>query len=493
MGDRAVARLGIREPLARRELGRQSEAEGSPALDCRPGLLKCRMPAARLYYADSTLTRFTALVTDIRERSRTAGASLWQIALDHTAFYPTSGGQPFDVGTLRATAPSGAAIDVPIVEVEEDEAGEVWHLTPKPLLAGTAVEGTVDTARRRDHMQQHSGQHLLSALFHQELDAATVSFHLGDTVSTIDLERPAGKPELTTTDLEHIERLANDVVAQARPMTVRTVTAEQARQLLSEGRLRKLPTRDGDFRLVVIPGAAGDSAELDLNACGGTHVARTSEIGAILLRGTERVRKTLRVSFVCGDRAIGAARGDDALLTQLSRELSAGRADLPMALQRLRAEQKAAAKERQTLREELANYHAARLLVEDPPVHDLRVVRRVFADRDLDYVKLLASRVTGAAAHTVALFAAAAPAAESEQAMVTLVVACSPDLNSPSTTSRRSGADSHSGPASGLDAGQLLKSATNGRGGGSSTLAQGVLPRERLQAALDTLEATLRG
>ncbi len=451
------------------------------------------MPAERLYYADSTLTRFTANVTDIRERSRTAGASLWQIALNRTAFYPTSGGQPFDAGTLRATAPSGAALDVPIVDVEEDDSGEVWHLTSKPLLAGTAVEGAIDTARRRDHMQQHSGQHLLSALFHQELGAATVSFHLGDTVSTIDLEKTnPDNPDLSTANLARIEQLANSVVAEARPMTVRTVAAEEAERLLAAGRMRKLPPRQGDLRLVVIPGVDAESTELDLNACGGTHVASTSQIGTVLLRGTERVRKTLRVSFVCGDRALRAAREDDALLTQLSRELSAGRTDLPATLQRLRAEQKSAAKERQALREELANYHAARLLVEDPPVHDLRVIRRNFPDRDLDYVKLLASRVTSAAAHTVALLATPAPAQESEP-MVTLVVACSPDLNSPSANAKRAGSDPDAAPSLGIDAGQLLKSATNGRGGGSSTLAQGVLPAARLDAALSALAATLRG
>src|SRR5882757_1834034 len=175
------------------------------------------MPAERLYYADAALTDFTATVTDIRERSRTGGASLWQIALDRSAFYPTSGGQPHDTGTLAATAPSGARLVAPIVDVEEDEQGEVWHLTPKPLLAGTHIEGRIDRARRLDHMQQHSGQHLLSALFYQELTALTISFHLGDTVSTIDLNTGAVRPE----QLAHIEQLANAIVAESRPVVLR--------------------------------------------------------------------------------------------------------------------------------------------------------------------------------------------------------------------------------------------------------------------------------
>ncbi len=150
---------------------------------------------------------------------------------------------------------------------------------------------------------------------------------------------------------------------------------------------------------------ADSSADLDVNACGGTHVSSTSQIGAVLLRGTERVRQSIRVSFLCGGRAIAAARADDALLTQLGREFSVGRAELPAALTRIKAEVRAAGKERQALREELANYHAARLLVEDPPQDDLRIVRRVFPDRDADYIKLLASRVTTAAPHTIALLA----------------------------------------------------------------------------------------
>ncbi|MEA2539545.1 MAG: alanyl-tRNA synthetase, partial [Acidobacteriaceae bacterium] len=117
----------------------------------------------RLYYADPSLACFDAHVSDIREVSRTQGRSLWQIALDRSAFYPTSGGQPHDTGTLTATSSGGALLEAPILAVEEDEHGEVWHTTPKPLLAGTVVRGYVDWNRRRDHMQQHSGQHLLSA------------------------------------------------------------------------------------------------------------------------------------------------------------------------------------------------------------------------------------------------------------------------------------------------------------------------------------------
>jgi alanyl-tRNA synthetase len=437
------------------------------------------MPAERLYYADSALTQFAATVTDIRERSRTGGASLWQVALDRSAFYPTSGGQPFDTGTITATAASGARLEAPVTDVEEDEQGEVWHLTPKPLLAGTQVEGNIDWGRRLDHMQQHSGQHLLSALFYRELRALTVSFHLGEaisTISTIDLDTESLEPA----QLAHIEQLSNAIVAEARPVVHKSIPAEEAQRLLAEGQLRKLPPRAGDIRIVIIAGetAAGAiPADLDVNACGGTHVSSTSQIGAVLIRGTERIRQSVRVSFLCGNRAIAAARADDTLLSQLGRELSVGRADLPAALARVKTDAKAGAKERQALREDLANYHAARLIVEDPPQNDLRIVRRIFPDRDAEYVKLLASRVVSAAPHTIALLAST-----QQQAPATPVASCSVVMSCSEQLGR--------------NAGEMLRdalTAAGGRGGGSTTLAQGLVPANQLGNALDALEAQLRG
>ena len=148
--------------------------------------------AERLYYASAAL-EFETVVTDIRLNSKDASGQLWEVALDRTAFYPTGGGQPHDTGVLIATAKSGATLEVPVERVEEDEAGEVWHSVRKPLMAGTEITGRVNADRRMDHEQQHSGQHLLSAMFLRELNAPTVSFHLGTETSTIDLgvaERP---------------------------------------------------------------------------------------------------------------------------------------------------------------------------------------------------------------------------------------------------------------------------------------------------------------
>src|SRR5277367_5022090 len=348
----------------------------------------------RLYYADPSLASFDAHVSDIREVSRSQGRSLWQIALNRSAFYPTSGGQPHDTGLITATSSGGALLEAPILAVEEDEQGEVWHTTPKPLLAGTPVRGYVDWSRRRDHMQQHSGQHLLSAVVYRQLGAATLSFHLGEMTSTIDLAREAISQE----ELERVEDAVNEIIAEDRAVTMRTIPREEAEMLLAAGTLHKLPDREGDIRLIEID-------DIDLNACGGTHVAATGQIGGLLIRGTERMRQGIRVEFVCGLRAVVTARRDLATLTHAATALSVGRLDVGEAVDRLLAETKAAHKASQKLTEELAGYHASMLLLEYPPGQGRRVLRRTFSDRDANYLKLLASRLVASAGEICVLLA----------------------------------------------------------------------------------------
>jgi len=409
----------------------------------------------RLYYSDSFLRSFSSRVTDIRELSRTDGQSVWQVALERTAFYPTSGGQPHDLGVLTATSRSGAVLEVPVVAVEEDEYGEVWHQTLKPLLAGTEVRGEIDWARRLDHMQQHTGQHLLSAIFLRELHAPTVSFHLGETSSTIDLasDSPAHH------SLERVERIANELIAENRAVTVRTVGREEADALLAAGTLRKLPEREGTIRLIEI-------TDCDLNACGGTHVRSTGQIGSLLLRSVERARQGVRVEFVCGLRAVAAARQDFSVLTRSASLLSTPRAEVPAGIERLAAEAKFGVKEQRKLREELATYHAIRLAVEEQIINRLRMVRRTFAERDAEYVKLLASRLVASVPQTVALMVSA----QQEPALV--VLARSGDLE--------------------FHAGNLMKEALAAlglRGGGSPDLAQGQVPQSQITESLDKLAA----
>jgi alanyl-tRNA synthetase len=414
--------------------------------------------AERLYYSDPFLQNFRARVTDARQVAGTSGPSLWQIALDRTAFYPTSGGQPYDLGVLRGAARDRADVEVAVASVEEDEAGEVWHYAAEPLARDMHVEGSIDWSRRFDHMQQHSGQHLLSAIFLRELHAPTVSFHLGEDSSTIDL---AGE-SIAAASLERIEKLANEVIAEDRAMEIRTVPRTEAEALLSAGKLRKLPEREGTIRLIEI-------ADLDLNACGGTHVRSTGQIGGLLLRATERVRQGLRVEFVCGQRAVRAARRDFATLGRAGGALSVGRTDVPAAVERLLADAKVAAKERYRLREELAEYHAARLAVEEIIEDHLRVVRRNFKDRDAEYIRMLASKLAASVPQTLALFAS------TEQEPAAVVMAHSADLD--------------------FSCGAMLKEALSElglRGGGSADLAQGQVPREKLEALFDGLVADAR-
>jgi alanyl-tRNA synthetase len=412
----------------------------------------------RLYYADPSLASFDAHVSDIREVSRTQGRSLWQIALDRSAFYPTSGGQPHDTGVLTATSSGGALLEAPILAVEEDDQGEVWHTTPKPLLAGTLVRGYVDWSRRRDHMQQHSGQHLLSAVVYRQLGAATLSFHLGEMTSTIDLAREAISPE----ELERVEDAVNEIIAENRPVTMRTIPRVEAEMLLAAGTLHKLPDREGDIRLIEID-------EIDVNACGGTHVEATGQIGGLLIRGTERVRQGVRVEFVCGIRAMVIARQDLATLTRTAAALSVGRLDVGDAVDRLLAEGKAANKARQKLTEELAGYQASSLLLELSSQPGRKVLRRTFADRDAGYLKLLASRMIASASETCVLLAST----QEEPARV--IVAASSDAK--------------------IDCGALLREALPAyglRGGGSPSMAQGQIAKVHLDALFSSIENGLK-
>lgn len=416
----------------------------------------------RLYYADSFLTNFDAVVTDIQELSRGSGQSIWRVALDRSAFYPTSGGQPYDTGNLIATARSGAELTADVIGVEEDEHGEVWHHTAKPLTAGTPVHGVVDATRRLDHMQQHSGQHLLSASFIQICGARTVSFHLGDVSSTIDL----AVDKLTEATLDQVEQLANQIVAEDRPVTVSVVPRGQAEKWLAAGELRKLPPRDGDLRIVEI-------ADFDRNACGGTHVRSAGQIGGLHLRGLEKVKQGQRVEFVCGLRAMRASRRDFRRLTEAAGHLSVGLEEVPEAIARLQSDAKQAAKQTLRLTNDLAQYQAAELVRQRPVQAGVRLVSlqlTAASQTDAAYAKLLASKVAAQAEKTIALISwqpAADPA--------TVVLARSGDLT--------------------LDCGTLLRetvAAHGGRGGGSKDMAQGSVPAEKLETVLQTLADACR-
>ncbi|HJX87060.1 MAG TPA: alanyl-tRNA editing protein, partial [Gemmatimonadales bacterium] len=237
----------------------------------------------RLYYTDSYLTAFPAEVVDRAED----GALVY---LDRTAFYPTSGGQPHDTGRLG----SARVLDV------VDQGDRIAHRVDTPLPAGP-VDGAIDWPRRFDHMQQHTGQHLLSAVLADLTGHATISVHFGREISTLDLDTP----ELPHDQVVEAELRANRIVTENRPVEVSFEEAASA-----EG-LRKASEREGTLRVVSI-------RDLDRSACGGTHVRTTGEIGPVFIRRLERVRKTVRLEFLCGERAVRRARTDADLLAGLA-------------------------------------------------------------------------------------------------------------------------------------------------------------------------------
>jgi alanyl-tRNA synthetase len=412
----------------------------------------------RLYYSDSFLRKFTGDITDVRELAGRSGKPLWKLSLNRTAFYPTSGGQPCDTGKLSSVWPDGIALNVPVEEVEEDEEGGVWHLVREPIAVGTLVEGHVDWERRFDHMQQHTGQHLLSAIFWRELQAPTISFHLGEGTSTIDL----ASGSIAHQSLERVERIANKIIGEDRPVTTRSVPRSEAETMLAAGELRKLPDREGTIRLI-------DIADCDKNACGGTHVRSTGQIGGLLVRTVEKVSRGVRVEFVCGLRAVRAARADFGVLHETSTLLSTGTTELTQTVGRLLTEGKTNAKERQKLREELALFQATRLATEEPIENGIRFIVRTWRDRDRDFVKLLASRTAAAAPLTAVIFSAA------DADPVRVFIARSADLP--------------------FNCGQILREALAQlglRGGGSADLAQGEVSAEQVSALRTLVRDAIR-
>ena len=423
----------------------------------------------RLYYRDSFLLDFDAEVREISESPRPA------LILDRTAFYPTSGGQVFDTGWITSVN----AAKLRITEVAETEDGRIIHYLEAPahdlptqdLQPGTRVHGQIDAVRRRDHMQQHSGQHVLSAAFLRLYNMPTVSFHMADDYCSIDLDTNAlDAPTLTKEQVEAAERLANEVILEDRPVDVRFVTRAEAAKL----GLRKLPPAEHDeLRLI-------DIRDFDLCACGGTHVRQTGQIGAILLRKIEKVRQGWRVEFVAGRRAVSAARRDFSTLTEAAALFSSHIHDVPQQVRKSLDEIRSLRKQREQSLEELAEAQAAALLAETAETNGRKIVVRIFSDRDMNWLKLLAQKITRLSANAIALLATTSP-------QPALVFAQSASLGqSGQPGSGQSGQASDKGEP--FDMGALLKetmSKLGGRGGGSKDMAQGGVPSaEGIEAAL---------
>jgi alanyl-tRNA synthetase len=393
----------------------------------------------RLYYHDSFLYNFDAEVREIAETPRPA------LIFDRTAFYPTSGGQVFDTGTITA-----GDTKLKVTEVADTEDGRVVHYLEAPvkdIKPGTKIHGQIDASRRRDHMQQHTGQHVLSAAFVRLYNMPTVSFHMADDYCSIDLNTPT----LVKAQIDSAERMANEIILENRPVGIRFVTREEAAEL----GLRKIPVADrNELRII-------DIRDWDLSACGGTHVNQTGQIGCILLRKSEKVRQGWRVEFVAGQRAVATARRDFSALTEAAALFSAHIYDVPQQARNALDEVRALRKQREQSQEELAAARAAALLAETPESGGRKVIVRSFSDRDLAFVKMLAQQLTRQSANAVALLGVTSP-------QPSLIFAQS--------------------PVQPFDMGALMKETVaqlGGRGGGSKDMAQGGVPKG------DALDATL--
>jgi len=334
----------------------------------------------RLYYTDSSLLEFEGTVSSVDVRD-----SGVVVSLDRSAFFPTSGGQNFDTGWLKL--PDGS-VRLRVSEVLEDESsGDVLHRVESATAAGLKcndlVRGIIDYDRRRDHMQQHSGQHVLSAAFEKLNNFHTVSFHMGEDSCTIDLATEA----INAKQLEAAEVLANEIIAEDRTVEIRFATPDEARAM----GVRKIPpaVRE-ELRLI-------DICNFDLNACGGTHVRSTGQIGVILLRKTEKVKQGVRVEFVCGLRAVSTARRDFQMLTGAAALFSTHLWEVPQQVRKSLDEIKDAQKAGHRLLEQVAELQASNLLQaaeERPPSSGQKLVVRYFADRDLGFIKMLAQKLT---------------------------------------------------------------------------------------------------
>ncbi|MGH7509530.1 MAG: alanyl-tRNA editing protein [Gemmatimonadales bacterium] len=382
----------------------------------------------RLYYTDSYIRDFEANVVEMADEGR-------RVYLDQTAFYPTSGGQPFDTGHL------GGAEVTDVVE----EGVRIAHLLSSPL-AGGRVRGRVDWSRRFDHMQQHTGQHLLSAVMAETLGLGTVGVHFGRECSTVDLE--AGG--LTPDQVAAVEARANQIVVENRAVQVSFEEAEVV------AGLRKPSERAGTLRVVTIH-------DLDRSACGGTHVRATGELGAILIGRVERVRKGMRIEFVCGGRAIRRARSHHELLSRMASLFSAAPEELPGLIESQRDELKETAAARLEIQEKLDLCQARELYAAAAP--DAAGIRRVTLREQAASLESLRGVAQAFTSMPKTIFVGAVPAPPA------VILAASPDA--------------------GIDAATVLKSllaSVGGRGGGSARMAQGIVPgRPQLELVVESI------
>jgi alanyl-tRNA synthetase len=395
----------------------------------------------RLYYDDPYLVRFSAHVV---ERTQCEGRPA--VVLDRTAFYPAGGGQPHDLGSLSRVG----VIDV----IEREEDGAVVHVLAGPLQP-ESVEGQIDWGRRQDLMQQHTGQHLLSAAFVNRLDANTVGFHLSEDYATIDLDLAPLSDEV----LADIERSVNSIVFEDRPVVARFVSDEEVPALP----LRKPVAHKGPVRIVEVP-------EFDCSACGGTHVRATGEVGLIKIVRSERRGTETRIEFLCGSRALADYQAKNALVMGLAQDYTVGHWEVADMVRRLDDELKLTRRELRRTRDSLLDAEAVALWHEATQIGSAHVVSANLSERTVEDLKHLAQRLI-AHPRTVALLASGG--ARDEKGAFAFARSADLDVNM----------------------GSLVRAAcetTGGRGGGRPDFAQGGGPRgDRVVEGLEVARQAL--
>lgn len=393
----------------------------------------------KLYYADQYQRRFSSAVV---EQTHREGKPV--LILEETAFYPSSGGQPHDLGTLNG---------IRVLEVRENDDHQVLHLLEQPI-EDAIVEGQIDWDRRFDHMQQHTGQHLLSQVFIKTCDAETISMHLGEEVSTVDVNHP----DLTDEQVKTTEDLANRIIYEDRQVLTHFATKDD----IYTFPLRKILAVEDNIRIIEIK-------DFDFSPCGGTHCRRTGEIGIIKVRKAENYKGGSRIQFVCGGRALRDYQQKTIIIRHLCEMFTAGEADLPQNIAKLQEESKTLRRDLAHLTQQLDEYEARALLTERKKSGDAYVLKKIFAGRDPKELKLLAIKVLDVSPNTVVLFGGKAAG------KVSLIFLRSED-----------------GPG---DMNQLMKTACaviHGRGGGQPHQAQGGgIEPEHLEEALQLAEKVL--
>nr|WP_269429933.1 DHHA1 domain-containing protein [Bacillus sp. FJAT-27231] len=328
----------------------------------------------KLFYEDAYIQTFTARVVEkgMDEEGRKF------VVLDGTAFYPEGGGQPFDTGTLNGVR----VIDVQIVD------GVIRHYLGGEL-EDEKVNGRIDWNRRYDHMQQHAGQHILSAAFEELFGLRTTSFHLGEKTVTIDLDTDS----LTDDILQQAEEKANDIILENRPIETEWVTLEEA----SRYPLRKELAVTGDIRLVIIP-------EFDYNGCGGTHPRSTGEVMAIKLLKWERQRKQARLEFVCGGRVLKQLGEKQTVIRELSRLLNSPQEKMIEAASQLLEEKKVLQMALDEMQEQLLAHEADTLLQKAVYKEGYKLIVQVFQNRSIQELQKLARLTTESNMAVVVIF-----------------------------------------------------------------------------------------